>query len=132
MARAHSMVRLLFLVLALACTSLAVRRLYIDHLFDSASATINAHIVPRGVSNQFMHAGSSFIKYSFTLPDGGTFTNTQGNYSGNPGDTIVIEYVRTDPDLNRVAGSESRERRLVWIIAIPAAFFLLVALRLRL
>jgi hypothetical protein len=132
MARANRMVRLLFLVLALICASLAVRRLYIDHLFDSASATINAHVVPGSVSNAFTHAGSSSIKYSFTLPDGRTFTSTQGNYSGNPGDTIAVEYVRTSPDLNRVAGSESSGRRLVWIFAIPATFFLLVALRLKL
>ena len=132
MARTKYMVRLFFLVLAIVCASLALRRAYIDHLFDSASAKVDAHILSGSVSNAFTHAGSSFVKYSFTLPDGRTFTNTQGNYSGNPGDTIVVEYVRTNPALNRVAGSESRERRLVWIFGIPAAFCFLIALRLKL
>ena len=132
MAGSNVIVRLLFLVLALVCASLAVRRLYIEHLFDSEPVTIDAHILPGGVTNAFTHAGSSFTKYSFTLPDGRTFTNTQGNYSGNPHDTIVVEYVRTNPDLNRVAGSQSSARRLVWIFGSAAALFLLMAVRLKL
>jgi hypothetical protein len=130
--QANILIRGFFLILAFLCVGFSGRQFYIDHMFDTSAATATARIVSGSISNPFFHAGSSFVKYTFTLPDGRTFENSQGLYSGNPGDTIQIEYVHPSPELNRVAGSGSREHRLVWIFGVPAALFLLIALRLRL
>ncbi|GAC1702367.1 MAG: hypothetical protein NVS9B4_07610 [Candidatus Acidiferrum sp.] len=125
------MIRLFFLALALVCAGLAARRVRVNHLFDSAPATITAQILPGSVSSLSSHPGSPYVKYSFTLPDGRTFTNSQGGYSGTAGDTILVEYVRNNPGLNRVAGSGKTQNRLVWIFAVPAVLFLLIAARLK-
>ena len=132
MARANTVIRLFFFALALACTGLSIHQAFMNSLFVSESETISANILPGSVSNAFTHPGSSYVNYSFTLQDGRTFKNSQGGYSGKLGDTILVEYIRTRPDTNRVAGSEEMSNRLVWIFGIPGAIFMLIALRIKL
>lgn len=120
--------RLIFFVAAIVCGGLAARRVYIDRLFDRESVEIIAHLLP-GSSRS--GASRSSVKYSFTLPDGRTFTNNQGGYSGNVGDGILVEYVKSRPEWNRVAGSGRTENRLRWIFGIAAGVFLLIAVRLK-
>ena len=131
MANANTVIRLFIFALALACTSLSIRQAYINNLFVSESETISADIVPGSVLNSFTHTGSSFVNYSFTLKDGRTFKNSQGAYSGKPGDTILVEYVRTRPNSNRIFGSEAMSNRLVWIFGIPSAIIMLIAARIK-
>ncbi len=124
--------RIFFFALALLCAGLAARRLYIQRLFNSESTNVIAEVLPGSVSNSFTHSGSPYVKYAFTLPPGRTFRSSQGGYSGRPGDTILVEYVRTHPQFNRVAGSAPMGQRLVWLFTILAALFLLISARLKL
>ena len=120
--------RLIFFMIAIACAGLAARRVYIDRLFDRESTNVVAYLLPGSTSHG---SRASSVKYSFTLSDGRVFTNSQGGYRGNPGETILVEYVRSRPEWNRVAGSEHMENRLRWIFGIAAAVFLLIAVRLK-
>jgi hypothetical protein len=120
--------RLIFLVAAMVCGGLAARRVYIGRLFDTESVEIIAHLLPGSARSG---ASRSSVKYSFTVPDGRSFTNSQGGYSGNVGDGILVEYVKSRPEWNRVVGSGRTENRWPWIFGIPAGVFLLIAVRLR-
>ena len=120
--------RLIFFLVAILCAGLAARRGYIDRSFDRESTNVIATLLPGSTP----HASkASFVHYSFTLPDGRVFTHSQGGYSGNPGQKILVEYVPSRPEWNRVAGSRPMENRLRWVLGIAAAVFLLIAARLK-
>lgn len=90
----NTAIRLAFFVLAVACGGRAARRVYIDRLFDTEPEKVIAHILPGSAA----HAAKTSYVNSFTLPDGRVFNNSQGGYSGKPGERILVEYVRSRPE----------------------------------
>ena len=70
----------------------------------------------------------SGIRYEFQTADGRTFTGRQSRYSGRPGETILLEYLASDPSWNRVAGSEQSDRQSFLPIGIVGVLTLLAGL----
>ena len=74
----------------------------------------------------------SGIRYEFQTPDGRTFTGRQSRYSGRPGETILLEYLASDPSWNRVAGSEQSDREsfvplgIVGLVTLVAGLYSVV------
>lgn len=73
-------------------------------------------------------ARSSAIRYEFHTPDGRTFAGTQSRYSGRAGETILLEYLASDPSWSRVAGSEQNDRQSFLPVGIVGVVTLLAGL----
>lgn len=71
---------------------------------------------------------SSYIDYQFVTPDKKSFVGSASIYSGEVGETVLIEYNRKTPAHNRVAGSGLKPKKSHNIFIILGYLIMLVSL----
>ena len=80
------------------------------------------------ISSSGRTTGSSstrYVSYEFTVA-GSSFTGTTSGYGGAKGETILVEYVTSDPSINRVSGAGKRNKKWLWPMFGFGLFFAFV------
>jgi Protein of unknown function (DUF3592) len=100
-------------------------KLLLDHFYQVEGNAVVATVTASGVTysrNSTYHN----VSYEFTLVDGRTFSGNQTGYRARRGEPILVNYLRSYPSFNRVAGSDRRDPQRLLPVAVVGIIFLFI------
>lgn len=115
--------RILMAVLGLTLTLIGGGKYYLNARYQSEGREVIGTVTGTDGSRR-----SRLILYEFRTPDGGTFHGRQSRYGYSIGQPVRLEYLASDPEWNRVAGSDRDDYRTYLPTGLAGALFLLVGL----
>jgi hypothetical protein len=75
-----------------------------DYLLTTGGNMVSAEIVKVGSVRRSSGGYVDYLKYRFTDPEGNVRHGQSSGYSGQVGDTILVQYSRQFPGVHRVSG----------------------------
>jgi hypothetical protein len=91
--------------------ALGAGRLYLDRLYVQEGQHAAGRVTFATTHGTMNPVSSSVIQYQFATASGASLSGRQEGYSGRVGEVLDIEYLRSSPGWNRIAGAARRYQR---------------------
>jgi len=113
-----------FFLFGLTLAVIGGRLIFYQYLLSTHGRKVVGEITEAGTFHRSSGVNSGFIKYSFIDSSGRYRSGRSSGYSGEVGETVLLEYVPSYPFVHRVSGEGNRiSYRWRWMICISGCIF---------